>query len=81
MCNVIVDIKIGVRETEEPVTEIGEIEKMDDGSFRLILDQQAEFDIDRLESALLHTSYPAFRAALSEHLEQASKKKPVKNLS
>ena len=74
MRNVKINISVGFSETEEPVTENGSVERMDDGSFRLILGQQNEFNIDRLESALLQTSYPAFRIALSEHLEQASKK-------
>jgi len=38
----------------------------------MVLDPQAEFNIDRLENALLQTSYPALRQALSDHLEQAS---------
>lgn len=81
MRNVKVNMTVGFSETEEPVTENDSVERMDDGSFRLILGQQNEFNIDRLESALLQTSYPAFRIALSEHLEQASKKKPAKNSS
>jgi hypothetical protein len=75
MRNIKVNISVGFSETEEPVTENDSVEKMDDGSFRLILDYQDEFNIDRLENALLQTSYPALRSALSEHLEQASKKK------
>ena len=38
------------------------------------LDPQAELNIDRLENALLQTSYSALQKALSDHLEQASKK-------
>jgi hypothetical protein len=78
MRNIIVSINVSLRETEDPTTENDGVEKMDDGSFRVILDHQAEFNIDRLESALLQTSYPALRKALSDHLEQASKKKPAK---
>ena len=81
MRNIKVNISVVFSETEEPVTEKDSVEKMDDGSFRLILDYQDEFNIDRLENALLQTSYPALRAALSEHLEQASKKKLTKNPS
>ena len=77
MRNIKVNIHVGFSETEEPVTENDGVERMDDGSFRLILSQQDEFNIDRLENALLQTSYPAFRVALSEHLEQASKKKSL----
>jgi PHD/YefM family antitoxin component YafN of YafNO toxin-antitoxin module len=81
MRNIKVNISVGFSETEEPVTEKDNVEKMDDGSFRLVLDYQDEFNIDRLENALLQISYPALRAALSEHLEQASKKKLTKNPS
>jgi len=79
MRNITVSINVRFSETEDPVTGKDGVESMDDGSFRLVLDHRAEFDIDRLENALLQTSYPALRKALSDHLEQASKKKPVKN--
>ena len=78
MRNIIVSINVSLRETEDSVTESDGVERMDDGSFRVILDHQAEFNIDRLESALLQTSYPALRKALSDPFEQASKKKPGK---
>jgi hypothetical protein len=78
MRNIIVSINVGFRETEDPATANDGVERMDDGSFRMVLDPQAEFNIDRLENALLHTSYPALRQALSDHLERASKKKPAK---
>jgi hypothetical protein len=78
MRSIKVNISVGFSETEEPVTENGCAEQEADGSFRLILSGQDEFNIDRLEDALLKTSYPALRAALSGHLEQATKKKPAK---
>ena len=81
MRNIKVNIKVGFSETEESVTQDDSVERMDDGTFSLILDYQDELNIDRLESALLQANYPALRAALSEHFEQASKKKPVKNSS
>ena len=74
MRNIVVSINVGFRETEDPATADDGVERMDDGSFRMVLDHQAEFNIDRLENALLQTSYPALRKALSDHLEQASKK-------
>lgn len=74
MSNIMINISIGMSETEEAVTGGDGLERRADGSFSLILDHKAEFDIDRLENALLRTSYPALRTALSEHLEQASKK-------
>lgn len=79
MRNVKVNISVGFSETDEPVTEGDSIERMDDGSFRLIIDEKNEFNIDRLESALLQTAFPALRTTLSEHLEKVSKKKPAKN--
>lgn len=40
----------------------------------LVIGHEYEFDTDHLESALLQVNYPALRTALSEHIEQASKK-------
>jgi hypothetical protein len=79
MRNIKLHINVGLSETEDPVTPDDCIERIADGSFRLILSHEAEFNIDRLEDAMLKTSYPALRTALSEHLEHASKKKPVKS--
>jgi len=59
---------------QEPVTANECVEQREDGSFSLVLGEQDEFNIDRLENALLQTSYPALRAGLSEHLGQAVKK-------
>jgi hypothetical protein len=81
MRNVIVSINVSLRETEDLATENDGVERMDDGSFRVVLDPQAEFNIDRLENALLQTSYPALRKALSDHLERASKKTRIANLA
>lgn len=66
MRNIIVSINVGFRETDNLATENDGVERMDDGSFRMVLDPQAEFNIDRLENALLHTSYLALRQALSD---------------
>ena len=77
MRNIEINISIGMRETEAPVTERG-VERGDDGVFKLVLDSQDEFNIDHLESALLQVNYPALRATMSDYLEQASKKKPAK---
>ena len=35
-----------------------------DGSFKLVIGHEYEFDIDRLESALLQVNYPALRTAV-----------------
>ena len=74
MSNMKIEVSIKFSETEEPVNGGVNTERNDEGVFSLILDRQAEFDIDGLENALLRTSYPAMRTALSKHLEEASKK-------
>ena len=79
MRNIRVKICVEFIETQDPITTGNDHERMDDGSFNIILDDKAEFDISRLENAMLRTTYPALRSALSEHLEDASKKKPMKN--
>ncbi len=52
--------------------------KQNDGSFEMSIDEADAISIDNCETAVLRTSYEAIRAALSEHLSQASKKKPSK---
>jgi len=79
MRNIRVRINVEMLETQDSATSGNDPERMDDGSFSVILDQSAEFDISRLENAMLRTTYPALRTALSEHLEDVSKKKPMKN--
>ncbi len=79
MRNIRVKICVEFIETQDPVTTGNDPARMDDGSFNIILDDKAEFDISRLENAMLRTTYPALRTTLSEHLEDASKKKPARN--
>lgn len=74
MGNMKIEVSIKFSETDEPLNGEANTGRNDEGVFSLILDRQAEFDIDGLENALLRTSYPAMRAALSKHLEEASKK-------
>lgn len=77
MSNVKVKINVDFGETEDAVTENGEVKHLDDGVFELVISHESEFDIDHLESAALNTCYPALRDALSKHLEKAGKKKPA----
>jgi hypothetical protein len=44
----------------------------------MIIDQKDAESIDNSEKALLETAYPTIRNALSKHLENISKKKPLK---
>jgi hypothetical protein len=48
-----------------------------DGSVQMTLAESDAYNIDRCEHALLQTTYPALRNALSAHLSALSKKKPV----
>lgn len=50
----------------------------EDGSFEITLSERDAIDIDRCEQALLQTSHPAIRAAISRHLSKVSKKKPLR---
>jgi hypothetical protein len=71
-----VTIKVDIRSTEEPKPEGEEVERLEQGHFRLVLEGDKELDIDGLEQALLQVNYPALRDALSSHLEATAKKKP-----
>ena len=79
MRNIKLKITVEMVETHDPVTAGNDPERMDDGSFSMVLDHAAEFDISRLENVMLRTTYPALRTTISEYLEDASKKKPMKN--
>ena len=80
MRNIQIRISVEMVETQAPVTEGDNPGRMDDGSFSVILGNEAEFDISRLENVMLRTAYPALRTALSEHLEDASEKKAHEKL-
>lgn len=81
MRNIRVRINVEMLETQDQITSGNDPERLDDGSFSVILGHDAEFDISRLENAMLRTTYPALRTALSEHLGAASKKKAFEQLT
>jgi hypothetical protein len=56
--------------TDTPVKE-------QDGSLSLVLSETDAISIDACEQALLQTTYPTLREALSTHLSELSKKKPL----
>jgi hypothetical protein len=49
----------------------------DNGSFEITLSENDALNIDSCEHALLQTAHPAIRAAISKHLTELSKKKPL----
>ena len=65
-------IKIEIQKTKSKPSD--SINKCDDGSFRIVLPKKSAQSIDLCEKALLQTSFPAIREALSQHLSEISKK-------
>lgn len=53
--------------------------KQEDGSFTMTISESDAISIDKCENALLKTAYPTIREAISRHLSEVSKKKPLKN--
>jgi len=80
MRNIKININVTFTETDEAVSGDDCVNKIDDGSFSVILDSKHEFDIDGLESAMLRVNYPAIRDAISRQLEKTSKKKAVEQI-
>jgi hypothetical protein len=71
--------QIVVEEVEgEAAGEISEVRSLGDGSFEMLLSDADATSIDRSEQAILRTSWPAMRDALSRHLSAISQKKPKK---
>ena len=53
-----------------------EVRQCGAGSFEVLLSDADAVSIDKSEQAILRTSWPAMRDALSCHLTEVSKKKP-----
>ena len=71
-------IKVKVEIVESDKQNTHDPQEQNDGSFTMIIDQKDAESIDNSEKALLETAYPTIRNALSKHLENISKKKPLK---
>ena len=57
----------------------GEVRRVGDGEFEMMLSENDACSIDKSEQAVLGTCWPAMRDALSQHLSAVSKKKPKKS--
>ena len=57
------------------------LEKINDGKFSMTISGTDSISIDNCEQAVLATAYPAIRDAIAKHLEEESKKKPLKKLN
>lgn len=78
MGNFKIKVKVEIVECDQQSENEHEPQEQDDGSFTMIIDQKDAESIDNSEKALLETVYPTIRNALSKHLENISKKKPLK---
>ena len=72
------EIKVKVEIVESDKQNAHEPQEQNDGSFTMIIDDKDAESIDHSEKALLETAYPTIRSALAKHLENVSKKKPLK---
>ena len=52
----------------------GEVRRVGDGEFEMVLSDADACSIDKSEQAVLETTWPAMREALSQHLSAVSKK-------
>ena len=70
-------IKVNVEIAEYEGTELNTPTMGENGSFEITLSEKDSLNIDTCEHALLSTAHPALRAAISKHLTEVSKKKPL----
>ncbi len=71
-----INVKVELIECDN--SEHGDLTKHPDGSFSMTINEQDAISIDKVDSSVLQTAYPAMREAVSKHLTQISKKKPMK---
>ena len=69
-----ISVQVTIQEGEGNV-DTNPVEQAD-GSFRLVIADEAASSIDACEQALLRTNYAAVRQAVAAHLSGLSKKKP-----
>lgn len=72
------NIKVHVElvECDDAVNQ--ELTKNNDGSFSMAISEQDAVSIDMCEKSVLQTAYPTIREAVSNHLNEISKKKQKK---
>jgi len=71
MSNYEIVIKIDIQKTGNAASN--EVNKGNDGSFRIVIPKASAQSIDICEKSLLNANYPAIRQALSRHLSAISK--------
>jgi len=68
-----IEVKVTIKECSEESSP--NINKQEDGSFNMVIDEVDAISIDKCEQAVLMANYPAIREAISRHLSELSKKK------
>lgn len=71
-------VRVKVELVECSDTDQSEPAMNEDGSFTMTISEKDAISIDNCESAVLRTAHPTIRAAISKHLSEISKKKPLK---
>ena len=71
-------IKVSVELIECNDSREQDLTELSDGSFEMKISEKDAISIDHCEKSVLQTAYPAIREAVSKHLTEISKKKPVK---
>jgi len=72
-----VQVKIELIECSGDAKEHGPIREKN-GGFTMTISEQDAISIDKSEKAVLMAAHPAIRDAISKHLSDISKKKPLK---
>jgi hypothetical protein len=72
-----VQVKVELIECNDDAKE-HDPQKEKDGSFTMTISEQDSISIDKCERAVLMAAHPTIREAISKHLSEISKKKPLK---
>ena len=72
-----VQVKVELIECNDDAKE-HEPKKEEDGSFTMTISEEDAVSIDNCERAVLMAAHPTIRDAISKHLSEISKKKPLK---
>jgi hypothetical protein len=75
-----VKINIELVECDNDFREHGPV-KEKNGGFTMTISEQDAMSIDKCEKSVLLAAYPSIRDAISKHLSDISKKKPLKKLN
>jgi len=72
-----VRVKVELVECDDSAKEHN-LKKEEDGSLSMTISEQDAISIDNCEKAVLMAAHPTIRDAISKHLSDISKKKPLK---